>query len=122
MLIPRSLHALIDYIYGIVLIGIPYFLGFAWQEPARMVFWAFGFGAILYSLLTDYRLGLLKLIPFRIHLLLDLLAALALLASPWLLGFAEEVWVPHVVLGALAIGVVLLSRRTDDTLPAPLRD
>lgn len=120
-MIPRSIHALIDYIYAIILIGTPHVLefgGFGWDHR---VFWIVGWGAIFYSLLTDYRLGLLKLIPFRLHLLLDLLGGVFLAASPWLFGFAGHVWLPHVVLGAGEILVVLLTSRRDDNLPRALQ-
>lgn len=121
-MIPRSVHALIDYIYAFVLIGAPYVLGFSGFEAEHLVLWGVGFGVILYSLLTNYSLGLLHLIPFRAHLVLDALAGVFLIASPWLFGFAERVWVPHVVFGLFDLGAVLLSRRTDDTLPEMLRD
>jgi hypothetical protein len=121
-MIPRSIHALIDYIYAIVLIGAPYALGFAGFGAEHLVFWVVGFGAIVYSLLTNYRLGLVKLIPFRVHLGLDLLAGLLLVASPWLFGFADRLWVPHVVFGLLEIGAVLLTSRTDDMLPRVLKN
>jgi hypothetical protein len=121
-MIPRSIHALIDYIYAIVLIGAPYALGFAGFGAEHLVFWVVGFGAIVYSLLTNYRLGLVKLIPFRVHLGLDLLAGLLLVASPWLFGFADRLWVPHVVFGLLEIGAVLLTSRTDDMLPRVLEN
>jgi hypothetical protein len=121
-MIPRSIHALIDYIYAIILIGAPYALGFADFGAEHLVFWVVGFGAIVYSLLTNYRLGLVKLIPFRVHLGLDLLAGLLLVVSPWLFGFADRLWVPHVVFGLLEIGAVLLTSRTDDMLPRALED
>lgn len=117
-MIPRSVHGLIDYIYGIIAIGVPHVLGFGGFGADHLVFWFVGFGAILYSLLTDYRLGLIKLIPFRVHLILDVLAGVFLIASPWIFGFAEHVWAPHVIFGLLDIGVVLLTSRTDDNLPS----
>jgi hypothetical protein len=120
-MIPRSIHALIDYIYALLLIGAPYALGFSGMGPEHLVFWAAGFGAIVYSLLTNYRLGLLQLLPFRVHLVLDVLAGLMLVVSPWLFGFADRVWVPHVVFGLIEIGTVLLTQRTDDNLPNMLR-
>ena len=44
-----------------------------------------------------------------------------LAASPWLLGFADRVRVPHLVFGLLEIGVVLLSQTTPATAAAPSR-
>jgi len=41
-------------------------------------------------------------------LAVDALAGVALAVSPWVLGFAETVWLPHLVLGVteLAAGFV----------------
>ncbi len=51
-----------------------------------------GARAIVHSLLTDYELGVVRRIPMPIHLLLDVLSGLVLLAvSAWIFGFANEV-------------------------------
>jgi hypothetical protein len=52
-----------------------------------------------------------KLIPMPVHLGADILVGLVLIASPWLLGFADEVWIPHVVLGVLEVGVASMTQR-----------
>ena len=43
---------------------------------------------------------------------LDLLSGLLLAASPWLFGFSEFVYVPHLVLGLLEIGAALMTKTT----------
>jgi hypothetical protein len=60
--------------------------------------------------MTDYELGLVKLIPMPIHLLLDGLGGALLAASPWLFNFDEVVWTPHVVIGLLEIGAAVLTQ------------
>jgi hypothetical protein len=70
-----------------------------------------GAGAILYSLCTIYELGVLHLIPMPTHLTLDLASGVLLAASPWLFGFSEQVWAPHLVLGLFEIGASLTTRR-----------
>ena len=50
-----------------------------------------------------------KVIPYRIHLGIDALAGLLLLVSPWLFGFAEQIWWPHVIVGLAELGVVAMS-------------
>ncbi|MDQ3278240.1 MAG: SPW repeat protein, partial [Bacteroidota bacterium] len=70
-----------------------------------------GASAILYSLFTDYEMGATSGISMRTHLTLDLLSGLLLAMSPWIFGFADVVYVPHLVFGILEIGVALITRR-----------
>ena len=62
-----------------------------------------GTGAIAYSLLTDYELGLMRLLHMPAHLALDAMSGALLVSSPWLLGFADRgtrYWLPHALVGA----------------------
>jgi hypothetical protein len=103
-------HGALDYIVGAALIVAPYLFGFADDEPARNAAWIVGGGSLLYSLFTAYELSIAKIIPYRVHLGLDLVAGLFLAASPWLMNFADRVFAPHLVVGLLEIGVALMSR------------
>lgn len=103
-------HGVIDYVVGVALIIAPYLFGFADDEPARNAAWIVGGGSLLYSLFTAYELSIAKIIPYRIHLGLDVAAGIFLAASPWLMNFADRVVVPHLVVGLLEIGVALMSR------------
>ncbi|MBX0291322.1 hypothetical protein K3G63_12790 [Hymenobacter sp. HSC-4F20] len=46
-------------------------------------------GYLLITLLTDFKLGLFRVIPFPIHGWLDLLTGIALLAAPFLFHFRD---------------------------------
>jgi len=108
--IPRTVHGVLDYVVGGLLLCAPTLFGFSHVETARNVAWAVGAGTLLYSLLTAYELSLAKLIPFKAHLTLDVIGGVLLLASPWLFGFSDEVTVPHVVVGAFEIVAGLCTR------------
>jgi hypothetical protein len=112
--IPTRTHGVLDYLVGVLLILVPYLLGFADGSAAQWVPQILGAGAIVYSLLTDYELGAVRVIPMPVHLLLDIGSGVLLAASPWLFGFADRVAWPHVVLGVLEIGAGLMTR----TVPA----
>lgn len=103
-------HGVLDYVVGVLLIIAPYLFGFADNEPARNAAWIVGGASLLYSLVTAYELSIAKLIPYRVHLGLDLVAGLFLALSPWLLNFADEVFAPHLIVGLLEIGAALMSR------------
>jgi hypothetical protein len=108
--VPTRLHGFVDYLWGILLILMPYLAGFTDNRPATWVAWVFGAGAILYSLATDYEVGLLRLIPMPAHLALDAGAGAILAASPWLFGFADRVRWPHLVFGLFSVVASLVTR------------
>ena len=103
-------HGVLDYLVGALLIVAPYLFGFANGGPAQWVPMALGATTIVYSLLTDYELSIARMVPFPVHLALDGVSALLLLASPWLFGFAGQVRWPHVGVAILEIVVTLLTR------------
>lgn len=107
--IPTRVHGMLDYLMGAVLIILPWLLDFE-SDAAIWVPVILGAGTIAYSLLTDYELGVLRRLPMSTHLILDMLSGTVLAASPWLFGFADEVWVPHVVLGILEIGAAMMTQ------------
>ncbi len=46
--------------------------------------------------------------------MIDFLSGVFLAASPWLFGFAEEVYLPHLILGIFEIGASLMTKTTPD--------
>jgi hypothetical protein len=104
MRLPTRIHGMLDYLLGALLIASPWLFGFGEDlGPARWVPVALGIGVLLYSLFTDYELGVVKKVQMPVHLFLDALGGILLAASPWLLGFDDRVWMPHVVLGAVEV-------------------
>ena len=111
--IPTSVHGMIDYAAGGTLYATPALLGLS-DAPAsaRTLRLASG-GAIASSLLTDYELGVVKLVPMPVHLTLDVVSGTLIAASPWLFGFAKNgsrYWVPHALMGATEVLIALMSK------------
>lgn len=108
-LIPTRVHGILDYLMGAFLVITPWVFGF-WRNGAEswVPIWL-GASAILYSLLTNYELGPVKLLSMRTHLGLDLASGAFLALSPWIFGFNNYVYIPHVVLGLLEIGASLMT-------------
>jgi len=101
--ISTKIHGMLDYTVGVLLIVSPWLFGFYDQTAATYVPMALGAMALVYSMFTNYELGLIKLLPVPIHLLLDILSGIVLAASPWLFGFADIVSLPHLILGIFEI-------------------
>jgi hypothetical protein len=108
--LPTFMHGVIDYLWGIALMASPWLFGFADVPAATWVAIVFGAGAILYSALTAYELGLLKILPMPMHLILDGLGGIVLAASPFLFGFADRVFWPHVLFGLFSVVACLITR------------
>lgn len=107
--LPTRIHGYMDYLMGVLLIAAPWLLGFARGGAETWVPVVLGAGVILYSSMTDYELGAVKALSMPTHLWLDGMGGALLAASPWLFGFSEYVWVPHLVLGLLEIGSALMT-------------
>jgi hypothetical protein len=108
--IPTRVHGIVDYVMGVLLIIAPWILGFNRGGAETWVPVVLGAGVIVYSLLTRYELGVARVIPMPVHLWLDVAGGALLAVSPWLFGFADQVWMPHVILGILEIGVAVFTQ------------
>ena len=99
--VDATLHGVVDYTAGALLLSaFPRLAGIAGTRAARQIRIAAAAHAG-YSTLTDYPLGVVKLIPFKAHLALDAAGALALAATPFVTGQharGRRQWVPHVAL------------------------
>lgn len=107
--ISRRIHAILDYIVGIILILAPTLLGFDDNPAAKYSAVVVGILVLGMSLLTKYEGGIVKVIPMSVHLVMDVLIGIFLAISPWLLQFSNEVFVPHLVFGLLAIATGLFT-------------
>ena len=65
--------------------------------------------------MTDYPLGIVKVIPFKVHLALDALGAVALAATPFVTGQfknGRHAWLPHVGLAAFELASLAMTDPT----------
>lgn len=109
--ISTKTHGYLDYIVGILLVAAPWLFGFYAGGAESWVPIIIGLGTIVMALFTDYELGVKKVMSMRVHLNMDLLAGIFLALSPWLFGFADLVFWPHLIVGILEVGVALTTRQ-----------
>lgn len=108
-MINTKVHGYIDYLMGLVLIAIPFLFAIPDGVPTTL-FIVLGTATIFYSLMTNYELGLVKVLPMKVHLFIDVVSGLLLIAAPWLFGFDDVIIWPFVVLGALEVGAALMTK------------
>src|SRR5262245_4220110 len=107
---PR-VHGILDYAVAAVLVGVPLVLDFAASSlVAAVLSIAAGIGLAAYSVLTAYPAGFRSLIPWRIHLMLDAVAAVSMLAAPFVLGFGGAARVFYVTVAVAVLAVVAATR------------
>ena len=108
-------HGYLDYIMGILLIAAPWLFDFAAGGAETWIPVLLGASMILLALMTDYELGAVRKVSMRTHLMIDLISGALLAVSPWLFGFADYVWEPHLILGILEMGAALMTKRVPST-------
>lgn len=118
-MIPLRVHNVLDYVIAAVLVVCPFVFGFSDVEAARNIFLVLGFGLAAYSLITNYRYSLAKIIPLGLHMAFDVTAGIILMLAPAIFGYRNliggGVYGLHFVLGFGAIGLVALTRPKSDS-------
>lgn len=111
-IVPTRIHGVLDYLTGVLLLLLPRLMG--WDDTTTTIMTILGVVTIIYSLLTHYELGALKLIPMGAHLVLDILSGLFLIAVPFLFDVAG----PGVMGWFIGLGVLeVLAALMTETKP-----
>src|SRR5687767_14900091 len=112
--ITTKIHGVLDYLVGATLLAIPFVLG--WNYPEDVMLMILGGGTIVASLFTNYELGLFKVIPMAVHLMLDTFVALFLIIAPFAYaGIGEVPGYIMMGLGATELVAVLFSQSMPST-------
>ncbi len=116
--IDRSTHALADFFIVVFLALIP-----GWIELTDFVetfiYMLAGVHLVL-AIITDSKGGALKLIPFRIHGIIEFFVGIFLVASPWMFGFAEhqtdKIFILSVGFGMLLVFTFTRYKKSPDSI------
>jgi hypothetical protein len=109
--IPTRFHGILDYIAGVALIIAPWVLDFSESDAATWTMVIAGLAVLIQAVMTDFEVGLIKRIPMQSHLMVDFGLGILLAISPWLFGFADIVFVPHLIVGIFLILASLTTHR-----------
>ena len=108
--IPARIHGIVDYPWGLLIAASPWLFGFADGSAAQWMPVLLGGGIVLMNLLTDYEPGLVRIIPVSVHLVVDALGGALLAVSPWVFGFADRTYLPHLILGLAEVALSIFTR------------
>jgi len=116
--VTREVHAWIDYPVGLSLIVMPFLLGIgSTNSVARWLSVGTGVAALALAMVTKHETGLIRLIPYPLHLLVDRIVGVMLLIAPLVLGFNNTDSIYYWVnAGALIAATFLLNAPNQDSL------
>lgn len=116
--VTRSLHAFLDYPVALSLMAAPFLLGLGASHPLAL--WlavVTGVAAFVLTVFTDHKLGIFRVLPYGLHLAVDLSVGLVFIAAPFVFGFTGvDAWY-YWANGAAVLTVVSLHKPE----PAPSR-
>ena len=119
--ITKTVHSYLDYPVALSLIATPFLLGLGQSNPAAL--WlsvATGIAALLLTVLTDHRTGLIPLLSYGFHVTVDRLVGIVFLAAPFALGFGGLDALYYWANGATVL-LVTFVLNTDETARPALR-
>ena len=109
--VTKQIHAFLDYPVALSLIALPFALQMGSSSPLAL--WlavSVGAAAFLLTVFTDHHLGIIRVLPYPVHLAVDLAVGLLFVAAPILFGFTGiDAWF-YWVNGAAVLTVVSLHK------------
>lgn len=109
--VTRTIHAYLDYPVALALIGLPFILGLGDSNPlALYISPVAGVAALVLTIFTDHHLGIFRVLPYRLHLAVDLAVGVLFLILPVALGFQGLDALYYWANGAAVVTVIALSK------------
>ena len=86
--VTRTMHAFLDYPVAISLMTAPFLLRLGSSNPLAL--WlavGTGVAALILTLFTDHVLGVFRILPYSVHLAVDLVVGVVFVLAPIAFGF-----------------------------------
>ena len=109
--VTKNMHAWLDYPVALALIILPFLLGLGASHPLALTISPIvGIAALFLTVFTDHHLGVIRLLPYRVHLCVDLGVGVLFLILPMVLGFSGIDAAYYWLNGAAVVAVIALSK------------
>ena len=117
--VTKTMHAYLDYPVAAALIGLPFVLGLGSSNPlAQWLSVGTGIAALLLTILTDHKTGIIRVLPYSFHLAVDALVGVVFVIAPFVFGFSGVDAAFYWLNAAAVLTVVSLHQPEDATTPA----
>ena len=115
--ITRAMHGIADYAYAPLVYAAPNLAGFTHIKAATQLCRIIGVSTLASTVMTRAEWGLVRVIPFKTHLLLDVGVSVLSLAAPFLFHFAGSKKARNTFLLMGAVGAIVTSLTQRKELP-----
>jgi hypothetical protein len=86
--VTKTIHAYLDYPVALSLLALPFILGIGVDNPwARWISPAAGAAAFILTMLTNHPTGVIRVIPYWLHVVVDRLVGVVFLVATFVFGF-----------------------------------
>ncbi|HRE19993.1 MAG TPA: hypothetical protein PKW21_03045 [Rhabdaerophilum sp.] len=117
--VTKQIHSWLDYPVAFALITLPFLLGLgASNALALTISPIIGVAALLLTVFTDHQTGLIRVLPYRLHLAVDLAVGVLFLILPFALGLTGLDAAYYWLNGAAVVAVIGLSKPETDMVSA----
>ena len=113
--VTKQIHSWLDYPVAFALITLPFLLGLGESNALALTISPIvGGAAFLLTVFTDHQTGLIRVLPYKLHLAVGVL----FLILPFALGFAGLDAAYYWLNGAAVVAVISLSKPETDMVSA----
>lgn len=111
--VTKTIHAFLDYPVALSLMILPFLLQLGSSNPLALWLSVItGVAAFILTVFTDHKLGLIHVIPYKMHVAVDFIVGVTFLLAPFVLGFSGiDAWF-YWINGIAVVTVVSLSEPT----------
>ena len=87
--VTKTIHAYLDYPVAALLMAMPFLLQLGSSNPlAKWLSVATGLAALVLTIFTDHKLGIIRVLPYSFHLAVDFLVGVVFVIAPFALGLS----------------------------------
>lgn len=109
--ITKNIHAYLDYPVAFALIGLPFLLQLGSSNPVAFYLSVItGLAALALTILTDHQTGIIRLVSYKIHLMVDFTIGIVFILAPFLFSFAGIDALFYWINGIAVLSVVSLHK------------
>ena len=117
--VTKTIHAYLDYPVAALLMAMPFLLQLGSSNPlAKWLSVATGLAALVLTIFTDHKLGIIRVLPYSVHLAVDFLVSVVFAIAPFALGFSGLDAIFYWANAAAVLAVVSLHKPEESPQPA----